>query len=303
MTAPVIDLTDPRADAAIDAGFAQTGFLQLVGTGLEPHLVDNAFLASASFFAQADGEKRRLAYQSAEENFGYQAVGEERLNANAAPDAKETFTMRNLAHACWAEDRWPAGDFRPTIEAFHTAAMALGQRLMQRLARVLGEPDPFFSNTVTGENTTLRLLHYPARDTATTAPTHNNPDVFGAGAHTDYGLLTLLFQRDVSGLQVLSADDTWLDIPPRKDAVVVNCGDLLERWSNGRYRSTLHRVKRMPPGQSRLSIALFIDPDSQTLVAPLPSCVSADRPAIFPPITAGEHVQNRIRASHLLEAR
>lgn len=300
MTPPVIDLNDNTSDLALDAGLAQTGFLQLIGTGMRPDLITHAFQTSLNFFSQADRDKRAYAYRSAEENFGYQAVGEERLNAAAPPDVKETFTMRNVAHTSWGDDRWPDGDFRATIEAFHAAAWAFGHTLMHRLARILGEPEPFFSNTVTGENTTLRLLHYPAEDPVTNACADNERDALGAGAHTDYGLLTLLFQRDVSGLQVLTKDNQWINIPPRNDAVVVNCGDLLERWSNGRYRSTLHRVKRMPPGQSRQSIALFIDPDSDTLVQPLPSCVSADRPAQFAPITAGEHVQNRIRASHLV---
>ena len=112
----------------------------------------------------------------------------------------------------------------------------------------------------------------------------------GAGAHTDYGMLTLLFQDKIGGLQVFDKG-VWLDVDPIEDTIVVNTGDLMERWTNGRFKSTLHRVQPRIGASPRSSIAVFVDPDTDTPVEVLASCIDEDHPARFEPITAGEHIQ------------
>jgi isopenicillin N synthase-like dioxygenase len=166
--------------------------------------------------------------------------------------------------------------------------------LLALLAASLELPEDFFVSRHGGENVTLRFLHYPSNLNARTK------SQIGAGAHTDYGSITLLFQDDVGGLELRDASDAWQDAPPIPGAVVVNAGDLMERWTNGRYRSTLHRVKRITGAADRYAIAMFVDPDSDVLVQCLPSCRSASEPARFPPITAGEHVRQKLAASHAL---
>ena len=160
-------------------------------------------------------------------------------------------------------------------------------------AGALGAPAAYFTRLHSGEAVSLRLLCYPPVNAA-----NLQPGQLGAGAHTDYGFLTLLFQDNVGGLQVQDKTGAWIDVPPIPGAIVVNSGDLLERWTNRRYRSTLHRVVPSDATRTRYSIAMFIDPDPDAEVSVLPSCVDNARPALFPPITAGAHLQSKLEASH-----
>ena len=120
----------------------------------------------------------------------------------------------------------------------------------------------------------------------------------GAGAHTDYGMITLLFQHGVAGLEVQDSEGHWHEVEPESDAIVINTGDLMERWTNGRYRSTPHRVQPKIGAEDRYSIAMFVDPDTETPVKVLESCLSPGESPRYPEVTAGEHIQERIRASH-----
>ena len=120
----------------------------------------------------------------------------------------------------------------------------------------------------------------------------------GAGEHSDYGMFTLLFQDGVEGLEIRDRDETWIPIESSGSSTIVNSGDLLERWTNGIYPSTLHRVKPVSGKKDRYSIALFLDPDTETLVEVIDSCTNEQRPKRFAPIRAGDYVQKRLRASH-----
>jgi isopenicillin N synthase-like dioxygenase len=296
---PLIDCHSGRRSeqaiaAEIDRALGEVGFMALTHLGVSERSVRRIFAVAAEFFAGPEERKRRCAYAAASENFGYQGVGEEKLDPRRPADLKETFTMRNLLAAPVGEERWPDSAFRDAVSAFYREAMGAAQRLQRLLAQALGVADDFFVTCHGGENITLRLLHYPATSVDRVAR-----EQMGAGAHTDYGMLTLLWQDAVGGLQVQAADGTWHDVPHRPGAVVINAGDLLERWSNGRYRSTVHRVLPREPGQERFSVALFIDPDSATRVEALPSCVAEGESPRYPPTTAGEHLQEKIMATHL----
>jgi isopenicillin N synthase-like dioxygenase len=294
MTLPLVDLSSTANSAAsIDAGLSTFGFLQLSNIGISHDDVEEVFRASETFFREPHETKRRYAYRSAEENFGYQGLLEENLDPDAPPDLKETFTMRNILRSPLPLERWPSVAFRDLMTRFYADVVACAHEIQRRMAGALSVPEDRFVRVHSGENVTLRLLYYPG--TAMAQPT---PGQMGAGAHTDYGFMTLLFQHGVGGLQVIDGRGEWIDVPPRDDAVVVNSGDLLERWTNGRYRSTTHRVMPQTGGQDRLAIAVFVDPDSQTLVEVLPSCVSTDNPARFAPTSAGAHLQAKLDASH-----
>ena len=294
MTLPTISFLDnPRAGVEIDKALASCGFLQLTHIGIDADLLDAVFRASQAFFDGPAEIRRRSAYGSASENFGYQGVMEENLDPQAPADLKQSFTMRNIIARPPDDGRWPSAAFRDLMQRFYAQALAAAHRVQQEIAETLDLERDHFTRAHGGENVTLRLLHYPSSGIPDPEPSQ-----MGAGAHTDYGFLTLLFQRDVGGLQVKDKHGAWIDVPPRADAVVVNSGDLLECWTNGRYKSTLHRVVPKVGDRPRLSIAVFIDPDSATIVEAVPSCVSDDRPARFAPTTAGEHLQSRIAASH-----
>ncbi|WP_156841206.1 isopenicillin N synthase family dioxygenase [Novosphingobium aquimarinum] len=296
MTIPLIDLRSaPDAGQAMDAGLADYGFLQLAHIGISPAELAAVFQASETFFKSSPDSKRRCAYRSAAENFGYQGLLEENLDPAAPADVKETFTMRNIAAAPPPQERWPSDAFREIMCGFYARALACAHQIQRQMATRLGMPPDYFTRLHSGQNVTLRLLYYPASQSGAEA---RDPAQLGAGAHTDYGFMTLLFQHGVGGLQVMDSADAWIDVPPRDEAVVVNSGDMLERWTNGRYKSTMHRVIAMDGQRDRLSIAMFIDPDSDALIEALPSCVSPENPARFGPISAGAHLQARLAASH-----
>jgi isopenicillin N synthase-like dioxygenase len=214
--------------------------------------------------------------------------------------------MRNALERADDTARWPAGDFRDVALALYTVGLRAAYRLMEVLASCLALPADFFALRHRGENVTLRFLHYPAGAAAQPGAVAQpgagakpgSAAQLGAGAHTDYGAITLLFQDDVGGLELLGADGGWQVAPPMAGAAVINTGDLMERWTNGRFRSTLHRVRPIAGDRDRYSIALFVDPDSAVEVDCLDSCVSAQRPKAYPPITAGEHLRRKLAATH-----
>ncbi|GAB5413515.1 MAG: 2-oxoglutarate and iron-dependent oxygenase domain-containing protein [Congregibacter sp.] len=299
MEIPLIDcdasLQDESALAAqIDSALTDYGFMTLKNIGVSPAIIASAFDTAAMFFSLKPEKKANFAYGTASDNFGYQCVGAEHLDPTRPADLKETFTMRNLGALSAADPRWPSTEFRDVVAELYQESMHAARRLQRLLATALRVPESYFVDQHTGENVTLRLLYYPAVDRRSVEKEQR-----GAGAHTDYGMLTLLFQDDVGGLQVRDEAGDWHDVVPHPGTVVINSGDLLERWSNGRYRSTCHRVLPRDNSRERYSIALFVDPDSATHVEALPSCVSAASPARYPPITAGAHLQEKIEATHI----
>ncbi|MEJ0038358.1 MAG: 2OG-Fe(II) oxygenase family protein [Gammaproteobacteria bacterium] len=186
-------------------------------------------------------------------DFGCQGIEGESLDPTARPDLKESFTMRNARAWAARVDRWPDEEFRDMALELYDVGFAAAGRILGILAGCLDLPSHFFAERHLGENVTLRFLHYPAN-----LPSRSN-DQLGAGAHTDYGSITLLFQDDVGGLELQNAEGSWQSAPPVVDAAVINTGDLMERWTNGRYRSTVHRVRPIAGTRDRYSIALFID--------------------------------------------
>lgn len=294
MSIPVIQFNQhPNPGQAIHDCLHDLGFMQISDFGIDTELLKKVYDQSRAFFTGDKSTKLRCQYRSAKENFGYQGLREENLDPNAPADLKETFTMRNIILGDIADDRWPSVEFKALMQEFYANALAAGHTLQKTMAKHLNLDENFFSSTHNGESISLRLLYYPAQD-----PESVTEEQLGAGAHTDYGFLTLLFQDSVGGLQVLNHNDDWQDVEPQENTVVVNSGDLLERWSNGFYRSTLHRVAPRVNGKDRLSIAMFFDPDSPTWVEPLSQFISEEQPRKYTATTAGEHIQEKIRASH-----
>lgn len=278
---------------SVGNALSEIGFMSVTNLGIGDDMLDDVFAASKQFFTADREAKMASAYISASENFGYQGLAEEHLDPSKPADLKETFTMRNVLNHPRNDSRWPSEDFRMLMTSFYRACLEAAYRMQRVLSAALEVDQDFFVRNHNGENVTLRLLYYPATGVDSVAESQ-----LGAGAHTDYGLLTLLFQDDVGGLEVLDKSDTWQPVDYQESAIVINSGDLLERWTNGQYRSTMHRVKPKIGQRERYSIAMFVDPDSATPVSVLESCISENNPARYGPITAGEHVQQRIEASH-----
>lgn len=318
MTLPLIDLATaaPAAAArAIDDALVHDGFFAVAGHGVPAPVVAAAFDASQRFFALAEADKRRwhidgwadrapwLPAASAPHGGtqslgrpggllkrGFDPIGWQSLDPGKPPDVKESFYLgvEALGPNQWPDEALVSG-FRAATTAYATAMEVLARRLMALFEAALGLRAGHFDAFMRHPTCTTRLLHYPPQPAAAA------PGQIGCGAHTDWGALTLLAQDDAGGLQVQRADGRWLDVPPQPGAFVVNVGDMMQRWTNDRWRSTMHRVINRASGRDRYSIAYFFDLDAEAVIVPLAECIGAGRPPRYAPITAGEHLAEMYR--------
>ncbi len=237
-------------------------------------LTDGLLTLAREFFARDQAEKMRIHMSRGGRAWrGYFPVGGELTSGE--PDLKE-----GLYFGTELDDDDPrvrAGtpmhgrnlfpdlpEFRANLLAYMSALEAAGQQVLSLMAEGLHLPSDYFLQRFTADPTVLfRIFRYPPDEAAR--------EGWGVGAHTDYGLLTLLQQDAVGGLQVLNRE-RWLDVPPLADSLVCNVGDMLERLTNGRYLSALHRAKNLS-GRERLSMVLFLDPSFDAKLEPLPGVV------------------------------
>jgi isopenicillin N synthase-like dioxygenase len=303
-TLPLIDISalaggDPSQRAQTEQVARQvgqacrdTGFFAITGHGIAPAQVVDAFAAAREVFALPAAAKQALAIGAHGHNRGYVALGVESLDEQAPPDLKEAYNLVWTDEARRPPNVWPPlHGWRERVQAYFDAVLAVGRRLHRAFALDLGVPERFFDDKLDAPQATLRLLHYPASFGAD-APAGRA----GAGSHTDYGNVTLLATDDVAGLQVQRRDGGWLDVPHLPGAFVCNIGDCLMRWSNDVYVSTPHRV--LPPARERYSIAFFLDPNPEAMVSALPSCVPPGQVPRHPPVTAAEHLRQRLSATY-----
>jgi isopenicillin N synthase-like dioxygenase len=285
---PLIDLAEmPDAALArrIDDALRESGFFAVVGHGVPQPVIDAAFDASHRFFALAESDKRRWHIDGWPLKRGFDPIGWQSLDVGMPPDVKESFYTGNTSYG---PNQWPdealVPGFRAACEQYAQAMERVARRLMALFAQGLNMAPHAFDGYMRDPTCTLRLLHYPPQ------PVSAAPGQIGCGAHTDWGALTLLAQDGAGGLQVQRADGSWFDIAPMPGALVVNTGDMMPRWTNDRWRSTMHRVINRISGKDRWSIAYFFDLDPDARIAPLPCCIDADNPARYAPVTAGEHL-------------
>ncbi len=297
---PVIDIgalraSDPAAlrtlAGQIGVAARETGFFSVVNHGVPADLIAAVFAQSAAFFAQPLERKAEVGIESSPEFRGYARIGYEQFDEAHPPDAKESFDIgpdRNL---------WPAGlpGFRATLERYYAALLALTVAIHRPIALDLGVDEHFFASAFEGAVAIARLLYYPPH------PGTFDGTLHGSAPHTDYGNVTFLAQDDAGGLELRARDGTWIGIAPTPGAFVCNIGDCLMRWSNDVYVSNLHRVVNRS-GRARYSVAFFGDPAADAMVACLPSCATAERPAKYPPVTYGDYLRKRLTAAYPLQA-
>ena len=304
---PIIDFDGFYADDAsrrqeiideVDRCASQIGFMYAKNLSVSNDLKQRAFQNSADFFSLPSKDKQRFTYEGADSNHGYQGFASERLDQSKPVDLKEAFTMRDIPRSIKEGRPWPSANYRDVAVELFKRSLADANTVMEAFSEALGLPLNFFRKCHNGEVITLRYLHYPLID--------QNPKQgqLGAGAHTDYGTVTLLYQDDVGGLEVKGTDGKWHQAKYIPDTVIINTGDLMSRWTNEKYRSTLHRVRARTQQEAkatdRYSIAFFTDPDNNTPISVLPNCQSPSNPAKFKDTTAGEHIKERIAASLVL---
>ncbi len=304
---PVVDLEAPASTAGPDllAAYGDVGFAYLVGHGIDDSLLADVFEASRRFHAlplqaklaiELDGRHRGYIpiNTSTDRNSELATVTKPNQSASfmmmrdAGPDDPEVREGRYLA----GPNQWPAlSGFRPTLECYHEAMSELGRRLMALFFDALGAADgsDLVERWFSPATTWLRLLHYPPRTP--------QPGLYGSAPHVDYGAITILAQDDVGGLQVQTPGGGWLDVPHRPGTFVLNTGSMMVRWSNGRLRSTPHRVINRS-GRERYSIPFFYDPHVLTVVEPLPCCVDDRDPPRFEPERFGDFVRRELTAGY-----
>jgi isopenicillin N synthase-like dioxygenase len=275
---PVVDLSAPaEAATAIDAACRDAGFFYVVGHGIDPALTQELEDLSREFFALDAAEKAAIAMERGGAAWrGWFPVGGELTSGR--PDQKEgIYFGAELGpdhpkvragiplHGANLFPTRPAG-LRDVVLEYLGALTALGHTLVSTMAVGLGlEPDWFAANLTTDPTILFRIFHYPPADGAT----------WGVGEHTDYGLLTILLQDSKGGLEVRRGSQ-WIDAPPVPGSFVCNLGDMLERMTGGRYRSTPHRV-RNTSGTGRLSFPFFFDPSWDAEIIPTPGAASDAR--------------------------
>lgn len=251
----------------------ENGFFYVVGHGVDPALCARLDALARGFFAQDDAEKRRIRMALGGSAWrGWFPLGDELTSG--VPDDKEGLYFG--AELSDDDPRVRAGlplhgrnlfpdlpDFRETVLAYLGELTRLGHDLMRGIALSLGLDARYFADRCTGDPLVLfRIFHYPGTDARVA-----RPERWGVGEHTDYGVLTLLKQDDVGGLEVRTRDG-WICAPPIADAFVCNIGDMLDRMTRGLYRSTPHRV-RNDTSRSRLSFPFFFDPGFESRVQPI----------------------------------
>jgi len=318
---PTIDISPYRAANSsasqrdevateVDHAARTVGFMQIMGHGI-PDATLTAFIHATSAFFALDGPAK-LAYRCPPEvNRGYTPPKSEAL-ANSlglmsAADLFEAFNVGspgsdhpglNLPVQDYPENVWPTApaDFRAAVGAWFDAAGVVARTMVRIFGRALGIGEDGLRGYTDHSLDVLRMNNYrlPSADVIL------EPDQVGMGAHTDFGIVTVLWADAVPGLEILGTDGAWYPVQPAPGALLVNLGDALARWTNDQWISTMHRVA--PPRVDgvlvpRRSAAYFHDGNVDALIAPLPTCVSAERPALYEPVTVGEHLRAKLAGS------
>jgi isopenicillin N synthase-like dioxygenase len=305
--APFLQGSDARKDEvarAVDRACRDVGFLLITGHGVSAKLRSEIEQAMMSFFSLPAEEKQHWA-ATADNVRGYRgmnamALAKSRGN-DSPPDLMERFTIgqfdipddeyhgsRRQTH--FQDNRWPEllPEVERTTRKYYREMERLASDLMRLLARALKLPETHFEPYFDKHFSTLVTNFYPAQQQ------DPKPGQLRAGAHTDYGSLTILTPSvSPGGLQVCNRDGAWEEVPQIAGAFIINLGDLMAQWTNDRWTSTLHRVvnpERSLAGQPRMSIVFFQQPNEDAVISCLPTCMDAEHPAKYEPVSAGAHV-------------
>lgn len=297
--APLLDGSDKLSVAReIRWALSNAGFMYVKNHGVSKDFVDSVFDVTRRFFALPMDEKMKLHVSRSDVALrGYIEPFGENTDPGKTRDLKECFDLgperATLEGPFFGPNQWPQGfpEFRELVYGYHEKMVKLSKELLKGIALSLDLPENHFEQLMTNPISIQRLLHYPPQTG------YVGEDIIGIGAHTDYGNLTILAQDDVGGLQVMNRDGDWIEGTPIPGTFVINIGDLIQRLTNNVYLANMHRVVNTS-GRQRYSIPFFIDADFDAVIKPLDSCVSADNPVRYEPVTCGAHKFGRFVASY-----
>ncbi|ARK12118.1 2-oxoglutarate and iron-dependent oxygenase domain-containing protein [Fibrella sp. ES10-3-2-2] len=301
---PSLDLADftsgdqaRRNQFVADLGnaFTNIGFVAIQNHGLSDELTNNLYSSTQSFFSASDEVKKKYEHLELNGQRGYIGKGRETAKGFKVADLKEFYHIGQPE----PEGDMPANvlpveypDFSKYSVDTYRILEQTGKTLLRAIALYLNLPEDYFEAKVRNGDSILRALHYFPLDPATT------PDgAVRAAAHGDINLITLLMGASADGLEVLRRDGQWIAITALPNQIIVNVGDMLDRLTNHRLKSTIHRVVNPPRekmGTSRYSIPFFMHPRADMNLASLESCIDSQNPKLYSDMTAGEFLNERL---------
>ena len=308
MSIPVVDLAkftkgnaDERKEFVYELGraYEDVGFVAVKNHGIPEELIGELYRYVKDFFelpaaTKQSYEKKELARQR-----GYTSFGKEHAKGSEAPDLKEFYQYgQTVENDDPVSAEYPANivvdeipQFTPTLFRSYRHFEKSGRELLKAISIYLGLDENYFEPFVVNGNSILRAIHYP--------PITQEPQsAIRAEQHEDINLITLLVGASADGLQILSKQQEWVPVTALPGQIVVNVGDMLQRLTNNRLRSTTHRVVNPPRelwGTSRFSIPFFLHPKATMSLACLENCVDYDHPKAYEDATAGEYLDERLR--------
>jgi len=296
---------DPEGFAGeLGLSFEEYGFAIIADHGISDALIREAEAKAKAFFALPDDVKRGYHVPGGGGARGYTPFGIETAKGRQAHDLKEFWHVgRELPpghpfRGHMPDNVWPdeVPSFRDTFLTLFDTFDRTGLQILRAIARYLEIDEDYFVDTVRDGNSVLRLLHYP--------PIAGEPGSHvRAGAHEDINTITLLLGAEEAGLELLTKEGRWIPVSPQPGELVVNIGDMLQRLTNGRLRSTSHRVVNPPPerrGRSRYSMPFFLHFRSDFCIEALPGTVPPGEASKWPPISADDYLQERLREIKLV---
>jgi isopenicillin N synthase-like dioxygenase len=308
MNIPVVDLADfTKGNLEQKSSFVQelgkayedVGFVAVKNHGIPKELIADLYKYVQEFFSLPSEKKKAYEIPELAGQRGYTSFGKEHAKGSDAPDLKEFFQYGQIVsegHPLKSEypDNVNVSEiqgFNETIFKAYRAFEKSGKSLLQAIALYLGLDEHYFDNYVEEGNSIVRAIHYP--------PITEEPkSAIRAEQHEDINLITLLVGASAGGLEILTRKNEWIPVTSLPDQIVVNVGDMLERLTNNKLKSTTHRVVN-PPRElwhtSRFSIPFFLHPKSSMSLAALESCVDENHPKAEKDITAGEYLDERLR--------
>lgn len=298
---PLRDNSDPRAvGRAIRQASSEMGFLYVYNHGIPDGVFETARSAGYEFFRRPLSEKLKVQIKS--DHRGYLQIGHSKMEEDRLPDLKESFVWGHELpedgcgdHPLRGMNQWPEDPpgLRPAVTPFFDGAHVVARHLLRGFALSLELPEDAFLSGMERPMSRASLTYYPPQASGL------GEDHFGVAPHTDFGVLTVLCQDDVGGLQVETPAGEWVEAPPIPGTLVINVGDLLTRWTNGICRSAPHRVIDTS-GRERLSLVLGYDPDHDTIIDPGLACGPSEAPRNTP-ISCGDYLIWRMQKSFVYQ--